>query len=64
MHSVLAYALFATFLVHLTLVLYHTLVVRDRLLSRMTGWRPAGSADLTKPALGAAEIAGDSDVRA
>jgi cytochrome b561 len=45
-HSVFAYALFATFLVHLTLVLYHTLVVQDRLLSRMTLWRRGSSAEM------------------
>jgi cytochrome b561 len=37
-HTILAYALFATFLAHLTAVLFHTLVVRDRLLDRMSVW--------------------------
>ncbi|HEY3913164.1 MAG TPA: hypothetical protein VGN61_01655, partial [Verrucomicrobiae bacterium] len=33
-----AYLLFATFLAHLSAVLYHTLVIRDRLLDRMALW--------------------------
>ena len=37
-HTILAYALFVTFLAHITAVLFHTLVVRDRLLSRMSLW--------------------------
>jgi cytochrome b561 len=37
-HTILAYALFATFLAHLSAVLFHTLVVRDRLLDRMSLW--------------------------
>ena len=35
MHTILAYLLFVTFLVHFSLVMFHTLVVRDRLLRRM-----------------------------
>jgi len=35
-HTVLAYLLFATFLAHLGAVLFHTLIIRDRLLRRMT----------------------------
>jgi cytochrome b561 len=38
-HTVGAYLLFVTFLGHMAAVLFHTLVVRDRLLSRM-GWGP------------------------
>src|SRR5580692_1776153 len=37
-HTVLAYLLFFTFLAHLTAVLFHTLVIRDGLLSRMVPW--------------------------
>jgi cytochrome b561 len=37
-HTVLAYVLFVTFLAHLGAVLFHTLIVRDRLLHRMTLW--------------------------
>jgi cytochrome b561 len=37
-HTVLAYLLFITFLAHLGAVLFHTLVVRDRLLDRMALW--------------------------
>jgi cytochrome b561 len=35
-HTILAYLLFGTFLAHLSAVLFHTLVLRDRLLSRMS----------------------------
>ena len=41
-HTILAYLLFLTFLAHLTAVLFHTLVIRDRLLNRMALW-PVGS---------------------
>ena len=37
-HTVLAYLLFFTFLAHLGAVLFHTLVVRDRILDRMALW--------------------------
>jgi cytochrome b561 len=37
-HTILAYLLFATFLAHLGAVLFHTLIVRDRLLDRMALW--------------------------
>jgi cytochrome b561 len=37
-HTVLAYLLFFSFLAHLSAVLYHTLIVRDRLLDRMALW--------------------------
>src|SRR3981081_1927653 len=37
-HTILAYLLFLTFLAHLSAVLFHTLVVRDRLLDRMAIW--------------------------
>lgn len=37
-HTILAYLLFATFLAHLSAVLSHTLIVRDRLLDRMALW--------------------------
>ena len=38
-HTVLAYLLFLTFLAHLGAVLFHTLVERDGLFSRMAPWR-------------------------
>ncbi len=38
-HTVLAFLLFATFLAHLSAVLFHTLVVRDGLIRRMASWR-------------------------
>jgi cytochrome b561 len=37
-HTILAYLLFAAFLAHLSAVLFHTLIVRDRLLDRMAVW--------------------------
>jgi cytochrome b561 len=37
-HTILAYLLFLTFLGHLSAVLFHTLIIRDRLLSRMALW--------------------------
>jgi cytochrome b561 len=37
-HTILAYLLFFTFLAHLSAVLFHTLIVRDRLLHRMALW--------------------------
>jgi cytochrome b561 len=42
-HSVLAYLLFLTFTAHVCAVLFHTLVLRDRLIDRMALWS-------TKPA--------------
>jgi len=38
-HTVLAYLLFLAFLAHFGAILFHTLVVRDRVLSRMAPWR-------------------------
>jgi cytochrome b561 len=38
-HTVLAYLLFLAFLAHFGAVLFHTIVVRDGLLSRMVPWR-------------------------
>lgn len=37
-HTILAFVLFATVLAHAAGVLFHTLVVRDRLLNRMALW--------------------------
>jgi cytochrome b561 len=37
-HTILAYLLFGTFLAHLSAVLFHTLIIRDRLLNRMALW--------------------------
>jgi cytochrome b561 len=37
-HTVFAYLLFLTFAAHLSAVLFHTWVVRDRLLDRMALW--------------------------
>jgi cytochrome b561 len=38
-HTILAYLLFLAFLAHFGAVLFHTLVVRDGLFSRMAPWR-------------------------
>ncbi len=42
-HTILAYLLFLTFLAHFGAVLFHTLILRDGILSRMVPWtvRPA-----------------------
>jgi cytochrome b561 len=42
-HTILAYLLFLTFLAHAGAVLFHTLILRDGILSRMVPWtvRPA-----------------------
>ena len=45
-HTVLAYLLFLTFLAHMSAVLFHTLVVRDRLIDRMAVW-PIEKSDST-----------------
>lgn len=37
-HTILAYGLFVTFLVHLTAVLFHAIVLRDGILNRMALW--------------------------
>lgn len=37
-HTILAYLLFATILAHVGAVLFHTLIVRDRILHRMALW--------------------------
>jgi cytochrome b561 len=43
-HTILAYLLFLTFLAHFGAILFHTLIVRDRIFSRMAPWnvRPRG----------------------
>ena len=48
-HTILAYLLFATFLFHLGTVLFHTLVVRDRMLHRMAVWPTGGHEREDKP---------------
>jgi cytochrome b561 len=42
-HTLMAYLLFITFLAHLGAVLFHTLIIRDGLLKRMSLW-PSASA--------------------
>src|SRR5579862_7284281 len=37
-HTILAYLLFVTFLAHLSAILFHTLIIRDRILHRMALW--------------------------
>jgi cytochrome b561 len=43
-HTLLAYLLFLTFLAHFGAVLYHTLIVRDGILTRMAPWKIRPSA--------------------
>jgi cytochrome b561 len=38
-HTVLAYLLFLAFIAHFGAVLFHTLILRDRLFSRMAPYR-------------------------
>jgi cytochrome b561 len=38
-HTILAYLLFVVFIAHFGAVLFHTLVLRDRLFSRMAPYR-------------------------
>jgi cytochrome b561 len=47
-HDVFAFLLFATFTAHMCAVLFHTLVLRDRLLDRMAIW-PTRSAKSGQP---------------
>lgn len=50
-HGILAFLLFATFTAHMCAVLFHTLVLRDRLIDRMAVWpaKPASpQQDATK----------------
>jgi cytochrome b561 len=42
-HTILAYLLFLAFIAHFGAVLFHTLVVRDRLLNRMVPWKARAS---------------------
>ncbi|MEV0948516.1 cytochrome b/b6 domain-containing protein [Rhodococcus sp. NPDC049939] len=42
-HLIVAYLLFATFTAHMCAVLFHTLVIRDRILDRMAIWPIPGS---------------------
>jgi cytochrome b561 len=44
-HTILAYLLFLTFLAHLSAVLFHTLIIRDRLLDRMVPWKVKAKKD-------------------
>jgi cytochrome b561 len=37
-HTVLAYSLFLTILAHVAAILWHTLIVRDGMLTRMVPW--------------------------
>jgi cytochrome b561 len=37
-HTILAYLFFLTFLAHFGAILFHTLIVRDRILKRMAPW--------------------------
>ena len=48
-HTILAYLLFATFLFHLSTVLFHTLIVRDRILDRMALWPIAPTRRKSQP---------------
>jgi cytochrome b561 len=49
-HTILAYLFFLTFLSHFAAILFHTLIVRDGMFSRMAPWSPspAGSSASSK----------------
>jgi cytochrome b561 len=49
-HSVLAFLLFLTFTAHMTAVLFHTLVLRDRLIDRMALWPTKSAAEAVRKA--------------
>jgi len=49
-HSVLAFLLFLTFTAHMTAVLFHTLVLRDRLIDRMALWPTKSAAEVVRKA--------------
>jgi cytochrome b561 len=38
-HTILAYLLFFTFIAHFSAILFHTFIVRDRILDRMAIWK-------------------------
>jgi cytochrome b561 len=48
-HTILAFALFATFLGHLSAILFHTLVVRDGIIDRMSVWSALPSKEAPLP---------------
>ena len=48
-HTLLAYLLFLTFLGHLSAVMFHTLIVRDRILNRMAIWPTSATETQTPP---------------
>lgn len=50
-HTILAYLLFATIFAHVGAILFHTLIVRDRILDRMALWpvRPPSPPDRNQP---------------
>ncbi|WP_408014500.1 cytochrome b [Rhodococcus spongiicola] len=48
-HLTFAYLLFATFTAHLCAILFHTLVIRDRILDRMAIWPIRGAKPVAEP---------------
>jgi len=61
-HTVLAYLLFLTFLAHLSAILFHTLIVRDRILDRMALWPVrSGKNQATKLTSAPAPTGGSTD---
>ena len=49
-HSILAFLLFLTFTAHMSAVLFHTLVLRDRLIDRMALWPTKSAAPAVRKA--------------
>jgi cytochrome b561 len=63
-HTILAYLLFLTFTAHMCAVLFHTFVLRDRIIDRMALWPAKRAPAQTQPRSTTATLAPDRDSRA
>jgi len=63
-HTILAYLLFLTFTAHMCAVLFHTFVLRDRIIDRMALWPAKRAPAQTQPRSTTANVAPDCDSRA
>jgi cytochrome b561 len=62
-HTILAFLLFLAFTAHMCAVLFHTLVVRDRMIDRMALWPAKHPAATTQPRPATVTMAPDCDSR-
>jgi len=62
-HTILAYLLFLTFTAHMCAVLFHTFVLRDRIIDRMALWPAKRAPAQTQPRSTTATVAPDCDSR-